>query len=68
MAVEFQQDGQGRVTAAKLADVLSQVGPLVTESDILVDVQAGAPVESDGRVPMLDYFGWLYNQMVNGVS
>jgi hypothetical protein len=67
MAGQPQQEGQGSVTAATLAEVISQAaGSPVTEADILADVEAGAPVLPDGRVPLLQYIGWLYNQVVNG--
>jgi hypothetical protein len=67
MAGQPQQDGQGSVTAATLAEVISQATDSpVTEADILDDVEAGAPVLSDGRISLLQYLSWLYNQMVGG--
>ena len=70
-AGKLRQDrqAQGSLTAAKLAEVLSQaVGSPVTEADVLDDVRAGAPVLPDGRIPLLQYIGWLYNQVVNGAA
>ena len=60
-------DGQGAVTAAKLAEMLSQVsGSPVTPGDVADDVAAGAPTEPDGTIPLLPYVCWLYRMAVHG--
>jgi hypothetical protein len=68
MAGEPQQNGQDGMTPARLADMLSQAGGMeVAPMDIESDVQAGAPVLSNGSIPLVRYIRWLHTQVVNGV-
>ena len=47
-------------TPAELAKTLSQVsGEKITEAQVRADIEAGAPVEPDGRVNLVHYAAWL---------
>lgn len=52
-------------TPADLARMLTQVsgGIVITESQILTDIAAGAPATADGRVNVLHYVAWLLNPL-----
>jgi hypothetical protein len=55
------------VTPARLATLLSQAGgQKVAAAELRADVAAGAPVLSDGRIPILPYVAWLYRRAVHG--
>lgn len=47
-------------TPSDFARLLSQAGfGPVTETQILADIEAGAPITADGRVNLLHYVAWL---------
>jgi hypothetical protein len=57
---------QGALSPTSLAALLTSVGGVASEADILADVQKGAPCLPDGTIPLLPYIVWLYNQAVIG--
>ena len=55
------------LTAEQLAKVLSAAGGRrITEEMIRADIEAGAPVNSDGTVNLIHYTAWLVKEMAGG--
>ena len=55
------------LTAEQLAKVLSAAGGRrITEEMIRSDIEAGAPVNSDGMVNLIHYTAWLVKEMAGG--
>ena len=55
------------LTAEQLTKVLSAAGGRrITEEMIRADMEAGAPVNSDGTVNLIHYTAWLVKEMAGG--
>jgi len=64
------QANQPRITAlqtGKLCDVLRRAGARhVSPETIQADIEAGAPVNDDGTVNLIEYAAWLVGRMADG--
>jgi len=55
------------LTVAQAAKVLSAAGGRrITEEMLRADIDAGAPVNPDGRVNLVHYAAWLVREMAGG--
>ena len=61
---------QARITAlppGKLCDVLRRAGARhVSPEAVQADIEAGAPVNDDGTVNLIEYAAWLVGRMADG--
>jgi hypothetical protein len=64
MASAASENGDGLLTPAKLAEVLTAAGGPVTEDQIRGDCERGAPHTADGMIPLLAYIAWLHREVV----
>ena len=59
-----------KVTAlppARLADILRRAGARHASAEtIRADIEAGAPVNGDGTVNLIEYAAWLVGRMADG--
>jgi nucleoside-diphosphate-sugar epimerase len=59
-----------RITAMeprKISDVLHRAGARhVSPETIQADIEAGAPVNDDGTVNLIEYAAWLVQRMADG--
>ena len=64
------QVNQPRITAlppGKVCDVLGRAGARhVSLEAIQADIEAGAPVNEDGTVNLIEYTAWLVGRMADG--
>jgi hypothetical protein len=64
------QANQPRITAlppGKVCDVLRRAGARhVSPESIQADIEAGAPVNDDGTVNLIEYAAWLVGRMADG--
>ncbi len=64
------QANQPRITAlppGKLCDVLRRAGARhVSPEAVQADIEAGAPVNDDGTVNLIEYAAWLAGRMADG--
>jgi len=55
------------LTVAQAAKVLSATGGRrITEAELRADIDAGAPVNSDGTINLVHYTAWLVKEMAGG--
>ena len=64
------QANEPRITAlppGKVSDVLRRAGARhVSPEAIQADIDAGAPVNDDGTVNLIEYAAWLVGRMADG--
>lgn len=48
-----------RLTKVQLVMILAAAGARITEADVVTDQAAGAPVNSDGTINLINYAAWL---------
>jgi len=55
------------LTVAQMGKVLSAAGGRkITEEMLLADIDAGAPVNSDGTINLVHYTAWMAKEMAGG--
>ena len=55
------------LTVAQAAKVLSATGGRrITEAELRADIDAGAPVNPDGRINLIHYAAWLVREITSG--
>lgn len=64
---QLQQSGLAAVSVARTAELLTKArGWPISEEMIRADIEAGAPVNSDGTLNLIYYAAWLLKEMGRG--